>query len=528
MDKAIDNRPVVVIGMVGTTLDAGHGPRRWERWRPTVALFQREDTAVARIELLHGHRYTALAKHLAEDIAAVSPETEVVLHRIDDRDPWDLESVYGTLLDFLSAYTFRDDEQYWAHITTGTHVAQICMFLLVEAGFLPGKLVQTSPARGASKEPGLQIIDLHLERYDAIARRFAARRDAAVGFLKGGIATRNAAFNALIDRIERVALASTAPILLTGPTGAGKSRLARRVYELKKARRQVEGPFVDVNCATIRGDGAMSALFGHVRGAFTGAEAARKGLLLSADKGLLFLDEVGELGLDEQAMLLRAIEEKRFLPFGSDREVASDFQLMAGTNRDLRAAVARGAFRDDLLARLDLWTFRMPGLAERPEDVEPNLDWELDEVARKTGRRVRLNKEAREGFLAFARRAPWPANFRDLSAAVTRMATLCDGGRIDVDGVEDELARLSAQWEVPRTASRVDAVLGAAAAELDRFERVQLEDVLAVCCTSKTLSDAGRTLFAASREKKTSSNDADRLRKYLAKFDLSWAQVSAP
>ena len=105
----------------------------------------------------------------------------------------------------------------------------------------------------------------------------------------------------------------------------------------------------------------MSALFGHAKGAFTGAAAARDGLLRSADGGVLFLDEVGELGTDEQAMLLKAIEEKRFLPVGSDTEVGSDFQLIAGTNRDLKAAVAAGEFREDLLARIDLWTFRMPG-----------------------------------------------------------------------------------------------------------------------------------------------------------------------
>ncbi len=144
---------------------------------------------------------------------------------------------------------------------------------------------------------------------------------------------------------------SRAPILLMGPTGAGKSQLARRVFELKKARRQVSGELVDVNCATLRGDGAMSALFGHVKGAFTGALEARAGLLRKAHGGVLFLDEIGELGADEQAMLLRAIEEKVFLPVGSDREVKSDFVLLAGTNRDLaieargRAASARICWR---------------------------------------------------------------------------------------------------------------------------------------------------------------------------------------
>src|SRR5439155_20463350 len=183
--------------------------------------------------------------------------------------------------------------------------------------------------------------------------------------------------NRLIERIEHVAIASKAPLLLMGPTGAGKSQLARRIYELKKARHQISGPFVEVNCATLRGDAAMSALFGHVKGAFTGAVQSRPGLLRTADKGVLFLDEIGELGLDEQAMLLRAVEDRTFFPVGSDKEVKSEFQLIAGTNRNLGGRVKSGEFREDLLARINLWTFALPGLRERPEDIAPNLQFEL-------------------------------------------------------------------------------------------------------------------------------------------------------
>jgi transcriptional regulatory protein RtcR len=146
----------------------------------------------------------------------------------------------------------------------------------------------------------------------------------------------------------------------------------------------------------------MSALFGHVKGAFTGAQKDRAGLLRAAHKGVLFLDEIGELGLDEQAMLLRALEERTFLPLGSDEEAHRDFQLIAGTNRDLFAAVRQGRFREDLLARINLWTFSLPGLKHRVEDIEPNLDFELDRFAERAGRCVTFSKQAREKFLNFA------------------------------------------------------------------------------------------------------------------------------
>ena len=235
-----------------------------------------------------------------------------------------------------------------------------------------------------------------------------------ISFLKSGIETHNVAFNFLIERIEQVAIQSVDPILLTGPTGAGKSHLAARIYELKKSCRQVVGGFVEVNCATLRGDAAMSALFGHKKGAFTGATQDRDGLLRTADKGILFLDEVGELGRDEQSMLLRAIEEKRFLPVGSDKEADSDFQLICGTNRTLQDDVTNGLFREDLLSRINLWTFHMPGLRDRPEDIEPNITYELARFAERNNTQVTLNKEAGRRFLSFATStdAIWPANFR--------------------------------------------------------------------------------------------------------------------
>ena len=541
-------KKTVVIGLIGAVMDTGGGPERWQRWRPTVDLCRHEDLVVDRIELLCARKFTKLAEQLTADITSVSPETTVRTHFVELQDPWDFQEVYTALHDFTRHYPFNPEkEDYLVHITTGTHVAQICLFLLTEAHYLPAKLIQTAPPRGGGGhkkgEPGTySIIDLDLSKYDAIASRFHQEQTESLSFLKSGIDTRNAEFNALIEQIERVAIASKAPLLLMGPTGSGKSLLARRIYELKKSRRQVSGPFVEVNCATIRGDGAMSALFGHVKGSFTGAVQSRPGLLRAADGGVLLLDEIGELGVDEQAMLLRALEDKTFLPLGSDKEVTSNFQLIAGTNRDLAREVATGGFREDLFARINLWTFRLPPLRQRTEDIEPNVRYELDQFARRENTNITFNKEARDRFLAFAKSpaALWTGNFRDLSGSLQRMATLTGGsggggGRITLELVEQEIRHIQSRWQhtaSATTGSASDSALEqflsvSQIQELDRFDRVQLEDVLRVCRESPTLSEAGRTLFAASRQGKKTPNDADRLRKYLARFSLSWQDLKA-
>ncbi len=195
--------------------------------------------------------------------------------------------------------------------------------------------------------------------------------------------------------------------------------------------------------------------------------------------------------------------------------------------------MASGRFREDLLARINLWTFQLPGLRERPEDIEPNLAFELERVGDALKIRLTISREASERYLAFARSpaALWSGNFRDFGASVRRMATLCEGGRISVREVEDEVANLKALWRNGEKAadgggSLVDSLLGAGrAAQLDRFERVQLEDVLRVCRSARSLSEAGRTLFAASRSSRSTTNDADRLRKYLGRYGLSFAEI---
>ena len=522
----------VVIGCLGVTLDQGKRAARWTRWRPSVSVCQSAEQTVDRFELLYPAGEELLAGRIADDIQTISPETVVNAQRVELSDPWDFETVYSALYEWARSYVFKPEtHDYLIHITTGTHVFKICWFLLAESRHIPAFLLQTSPPleEDDDKSGSQRIIDLDLSRYDGIARRFDRDKQVSLDVLKSGIETRNKSFNRLIEQVELVATRSREPMLITGPTGAGKSQLASQIYALKRDRQSVQGAFVEVNCATLRGDSAMSALFGHIKGAYTGATNARPGLLKAADGGVLFLDEIGELGLDEQAMLLRAIEEKVFMPVGSDTPTSSDFQLLAGTNRDLWSQMQEGRFREDLLARINLWTIELPGLKDRLEDLEPNIDYELEQWDRKYGKRITINREARDRFVRFglSSSARWTGNFRDLNAAITRMATMAPGGRIDQKTVDDEITRLERSWRIPKgDSTQLDTLIDAAGvAELDRFDRSQLMDVIQVCLKAQSLSEAGRILFAVSRRRKAKPNDADRLRKYLARFNLDWQMI---
>ena len=175
----------------------------------------------------------------------------------------------------------------------------------------------------------------------------------------------------------------------------------------------------------------------------------------------------------------------------------------------------------------------MPGLSQRTEDIEPNLDYELDRFAEQNNTLVTFNKEARKKFVTFAcsPQATWIGNFRDLNGAVKRMATLAQGGRITLDVVKEELERLRHLWHQPENYKNNDLLTKILGQEktsgLDLFDKASLEATLQVCVSSANMSEAGRRLFAVSRENKKQPNDADRLRKYLTKFGLSWKEIKA-
>ena len=533
-----------VISVLGTQKDAhgGSGPSRWDTWRPTIGLVQQESLPINELHLIFNKEFTNLAERVKADIKSVSPETKVIFDIIELNDPWDFEEVYSKFYAYSKQPCFHEERTaYYIHMSTGSHVEQICLFLLAESRHLAAKLVQTTPKEGHvrhSRDPKgtINIIDLDLSRYDKLAKRFEVERQDDLSFLKQGIDTKNAAFNKLIETIERVAVRSAAPLLLTGPTGAGKSQLAKQIYLLKKQSGKVKGKFVAVNCATLGGDLAKSALFGHKKGSFSGAGADHPGFLKEADGGIIFLDEIGELPLEAQAMLLKAIEEKSFRPLGAEKDEHSDFQLICGTNRELTDPTK---FRQDLLARINLWSFKLPGLADRREDIAPNIDYELERFSQASGRHISFNREAREKFIAFALdpKTRWTGNFRDLNAMVVRMSTLADGGRITADLVEEEIARYTtldpnssfpASHPIADESRDVDlaALLGKGyKSRFDAFDLAQLEYTIKVCQESDSMADAARKLFAVSIKAKRSANHTDRLSKYLARFGLKFKNL---
>jgi len=570
------NNKTAVIGFLGTTLDNGFNDKRWQRWRPTVSLGLHDELLVDELHILYSKRDKRLFKIIKNDVAQVSPNTTVIGHHVALTSPWDFADVYAELYDFAAGFDFQDNTDYLLHLTTGTHVVQICWFLLVEAGFIPADLIQTSPCPRpdqADPQGRYQVIDLDVSRYDGLRERFEAEKQQHWQTLQANLVTQNAAYQKLISNIEKVATRSTAPILLMGATGAGKSQLAGQIYALKKAKasstqgKNTLEQFVEVNCATLRGDTAMSVLFGHVKGAFTGAATSRDGLLKSADGGLLFLDEIGELGLDEQAMLLTALEEQRFYPLGSDTPISVSFQLMAGTNKDLRQAVANGEFRADLFARLNTWTFFLPSLKDRLEDLPANIDYELARLGSEQQQQYRFTPEARQLYESFAMSADatWQGNFRDLTASMIRLTTLAESKVIRNDDVQAEIERLTHLWDLPDSLDGLnrlgsdskgnnanksslsnngsDSVLNSDTIEqgshnilrkyldeeilttIDPFDAVQLAYVIEVCIRHKNQAAAGRYLYANSRDKLKSPNDSDRLRKYLLKFGLRFDEL---
>ncbi|HKN46958.1 MAG TPA: sigma-54-dependent Fis family transcriptional regulator, partial [Candidatus Polarisedimenticolia bacterium] len=268
-------------------------------------------------------------------------------------------------------------------------------------------------------------------------------------------------WKAVLTHAAKVAPTETT-VLLTGESGTGKEVVARFIHQGSPRAR---GPFVALNCAALPETLLESELFGHEKGAFTGAAAAYRGRIEQAAGGVLFLDEVGEMSRAVQAKFLRVLQEREYQRLGGTRPIKADVRVVAATNRDLEAALARGDFREDLYYRLRVFEIRLPPLRERREDILPMAEAFLEEIGAAVGRPAAgISRQAHEALLAY----PWPGNVRELRNALERATILCDGGLITIDHLPIGGGR---SGPAPGPATGSPGVLPAGGVSLEGVER---------------------------------------------------------
>lgn len=256
--------------------------------------------------------------------------------------------------------------------------------------------------------------------------REESQRGRRLGEEKDDMVAKDPAMVSVLSQVKKVAV-TDATVLLLGESGTGKEVLARAIH--RESRRQ-KGPFIAINCAALSETLLESELFGHEKGAFTGASAIRRGRFELADGGTLFLDEVGELQPQLQAKLLRVLQEHRFERIGGMRTIEVDVRIIAATNRNLGEAMAAGRFRDDLYHRLAVFPIHLPPLRERPADIVPLAHFLIRNVARDLGRpNLTLDTHTEQRLQHY----PWPGNVRELANVIERAAILADGDTVTSD-----------------------------------------------------------------------------------------------
>jgi transcriptional regulator with GAF, ATPase, and Fis domain len=306
----------------------------------------------------------------------------------------------------------REEHAYRAEQESVLQILSDLVLLAVRHEHMAGELHRAEEER--ERALGLEA------RVEALKRELERTRRSA------RIIGESAKWKEVLVQAAKVAPVETT-VLLTGESGTGKELVARFIHQGSPRER---GPFVAINCATLQETLLESELFGHEKGAFTGAVSSRVGRIEQAAGGVLFLDEVGEMSPVVQAKLLRVLQEREYERLGASRTLKADVRVIAATNADLESALARGAFREDLYYRLRVFEIRLPALRERREDILPMAEAFLEEIGSVVGRPAAgISREARDTLLSY----PWPGNVRELRNALERATILCDGGLITLE-----------------------------------------------------------------------------------------------
>jgi two-component system response regulator HydG len=411
---------------------------------PLLTLLSFEPFSVVYI-FYNGLAYHRRASGVLEALRERSSATQVHYVEIPVDDPTDYEALYGLMqhrsLEIVERHGRR--AEYYIATSSGTPQMQTCWLLLVLGGVIPARLVQvTPPHKQRDGESPVREICLSrdrfprvitpskLERELAIATRrlgsLEREREASEREVAAGLIGSSKPFRDAIAAAKRLA-AYDVPVLITGETGTGKEEFAKVIHFWSRRK---DHPFLPINCASLPEAIFESELFGHKKGAFTGADRDRTGLLEAAEGGTVFLDEIGELSPAGQAKLLRVLNDGKYRPVGDTAERQSRARIVAATNRDLRAMVDDGKFREDLLYRISsVAEVRLPPLRDRPGDVVELAEAFLNQFCEKYDRKLRFDPKA----LEYLSGLPWEGNVRALKGAVERLVINSAGEEITVN-----------------------------------------------------------------------------------------------
>lgn len=535
--------------------------RRWGQFRPSVAFGTQRELPLDRLLLLYQpEAHSAqnelsqeeLCQLIARDIQNIG-ELSIDQRPVKFDDPFDFRGCYRVLSELVCGIETKKDDEIVLLVNNGTHIMQFAMFVMVDKQIteVPLKLVQAAPGTGESPDINTvkskaKLLDLPALVWEGILEAFKAKsQDTQEVF--SYVPTNHAGFRSMLRDLVLIAKDTDEPVVLLGETGTGKTRIAEAIHaEWSKRKNMIAPPFVEVNCAAISTDSnsAQSALFGHVRGAFTGSLNKRDGYMKLADRGTLFLDEVAELDQRTQAILLNAIERKEFYPLGSDTTVKSAFRLICATNKNLHVEVAEKRFRADLYARIRPHVYGLPALRDRACDIEGNVVRELEKwnasAENRTRARVRFEKHAFGVYLHFAKspEARWTGNFRDLCQSVHRMAIRASASRAGEQAaitdaiVANEIGKLKELWTEPALSAsgigdeefllRIENLVRDRYPNLtvaDGIEKFALETMYGL--TGKA-SDTAKRLYESPSRKL--SNASDRFAKRKEYFDREAAR----
>lgn len=419
-----------------------------EEFGPVLSLLQARD--FSRVVLFcNGADYIERARSVEVASTELDPSVKFNFVSLELASPIDYEEIYRELKRAMDQYLSTISHlsrQLSILLDPGTPQMQTAWFLLVASGYLDAQLLQGIPARFAGGAYKVREIDLDHDLFPGISIHkspaTAVGASPVEGQGEGSSGTRggdsprspwlqNSAttlvgssdgVRILKEQAQKVAQYDVS-VLIRGETGTGKEVVARMVHESSGRSAQ---PFVPVNCAAVSPNLAESELFGHAKGAFTGADQARLGKLRAADGGTVFLDEVGDLPADIQPKLLRVLEDQIFTPVGEDKPVKVDVRVIAATNRDMDADMAAGLFRSDLYQRLAQITIELPPLRERTDDIPILLNHFIDLWNQQYGEEKGLSEESYRYLLEY----PWPGNIRELQNAVKAICAMGQSSQI--------------------------------------------------------------------------------------------------